>query len=223
MTLTSTPRWRSGSSSGWTIWSRSGLLTQGVPGVPQDPLAPPSGPRAPSPDSRKRTENPSGTPLLWPSGPLAEWELSPQASTLCAWTSSACEPGLSSASLPGRRSPDGHRIDGCPGSDTQCTRYIDQCPEGEGDTGDIGLELAKTHGVPVYSSINQCLCCGGSELAVDGVIMVGEHGDYPCVRASRRAVWRCVLRHCLCSMARHHVAQCKCEVSRFGCGHCAHG
>jgi hypothetical protein len=112
-------------------------------------------------------------------------------------------------SSPGRRPPDGHRIDGCPGFDTQCTRYIDQCPEGEGDTGDIGLELAKTHGVPVYSSINQCLCCGGSELAVDGVIMVGEHGDYPCARASRRTVWRCVWRRCLCSMARQHAAQCK--------------
>ena len=29
-----------------------GLITQGVPGVPQDPLASPSGPRAPSPDFR---------------------------------------------------------------------------------------------------------------------------------------------------------------------------
>ena len=50
----------------WSLWgcmmSCSGLLTQGVPGVPQDPLPPPSGPRAPSPDSLKRTENPPGTP-----------------------------------------------------------------------------------------------------------------------------------------------------------------
>jgi hypothetical protein len=63
--------------------------------------------------------------------------------------------------------------------------YIDQCPEGEpqGDspwgTGDIGTQLAAEHGVPIYSSINLALCCGGSELAVDGVIMIGEHGDYP--------------------------------------------
>ena len=63
--------------------------------------------------------------------------------------------------------------------------YIDQCPEGESvddslwGTGDIGTQLAKEHGVPIYSSINLALCCGGSELAVDGVIMIGEHGDYP--------------------------------------------
>jgi hypothetical protein len=42
--------------------SVAGLLTQGVPGVPQDPFAPPSGPQEPSPDSQKRTENPPGTP-----------------------------------------------------------------------------------------------------------------------------------------------------------------
>jgi hypothetical protein len=40
----------------------AGLLTQGVPGVPQDPFAPPPGPRVPSPDSLKRTENPPGIP-----------------------------------------------------------------------------------------------------------------------------------------------------------------
>jgi hypothetical protein len=57
----------------------AGLLTHRVPGVPQDPLAHPSGPQAPSLDSLKRTGNPSGTPWLWPPGPLAERELSPQA------------------------------------------------------------------------------------------------------------------------------------------------
>ena len=63
--------------------------------------------------------------------------------------------------------------------------YIDQCPKGElvedslWGTGDIGTELAAEHGVPIYSSINLALCCGGSELAVDGVILIGEHGDYP--------------------------------------------
>ena len=41
--------------------SSTGLLTQGVPGVPQDPFAPPPGPHAHSPDSLKPTENPLGT------------------------------------------------------------------------------------------------------------------------------------------------------------------
>ena len=68
--------------------------------------------------------------------------------------------------------------------------YIDQTPEGTGDpaiclphetgtSGDIGLGLAEIHVVPVYSSIRQALCLGGEELAVDGVILIGEHGDYP--------------------------------------------
>ena len=39
-----------------------GLLTQEVPGVPHDPFAPSSGPRAPSPDVLKCTENSPGTP-----------------------------------------------------------------------------------------------------------------------------------------------------------------
>ena len=42
---------------------------------------------------------------------------------------------------------------------------------------DIGVALAAEHGVPVYSSIRQALCCGGDKLAVDGVLMIGEHGD----------------------------------------------
>jgi len=46
---------------------------------------------------------------------------------------------------------------------------------------DIGVALAEQHGVPVYPSIRQTLCCGGEQLAVDGVLMIGEHGD--CTRA----------------------------------------
>jgi hypothetical protein len=69
--------------------------------------------------------------------------------------------------------------------------WIDQTPDGKGDIetlpeekgdgsgGDIGLALAEAHGVPVYSSIREALCCGGEALAVDGVILIGEHGDYP--------------------------------------------
>ena len=54
--------------------------------------------------------------------------------------------------------------------------YIDQI----GSQGpDIGVDLAEEHGVPVYPSIRQALCCGGAQLAVDGVLMIGEHGDYP--------------------------------------------
>lgn len=51
--------------------------------------------------------------------------------------------------------------------------YIDQVGE-----RDVGVELAKEHGVPVYTSIPKALTLGGKELAVDGVLIIGEHGDY---------------------------------------------
>jgi len=31
----------------------------------------------------------------------------------------------------------------------------------------------------IYPTIAEALCCGGSKLAVDGVVLVGEHGKYP--------------------------------------------
>lgn len=44
---------------------------------------------------------------------------------------------------------------------------------------DIGRELAKQHGVPLYHSIAAALCRGGDALAVDGVVLIGEHGTWP--------------------------------------------
>ncbi len=51
--------------------------------------------------------------------------------------------------------------------------YIDQFP----DT-DIGRDIAAEHGVPIYHSIPGALTLGGDSLAVDGVLLIGEHGDY---------------------------------------------
>lgn len=52
--------------------------------------------------------------------------------------------------------------------------FIDQV----GDT-DIGTPIAKRWKVPVFKTIAEALTLGGDKLAVDGVVMVGEHGDYP--------------------------------------------
>jgi len=52
--------------------------------------------------------------------------------------------------------------------------YTDQVPE-----GDISRELAATHGVPIFPTIREALTLGGSELAVDRVVIVAEHGQYP--------------------------------------------
>ena len=51
--------------------------------------------------------------------------------------------------------------------------YIDQLTE-----RDIGQGLADDHGVPIYPSILGALTLGGEELAVDGVLLIGEHGEY---------------------------------------------
>ena len=52
--------------------------------------------------------------------------------------------------------------------------FIDQLHE-----QDIGLQLAHEHGVAVYESIRGALTLGTGELAVDAVLIIGEHGDYP--------------------------------------------
>jgi hypothetical protein len=53
--------------------------------------------------------------------------------------------------------------------------YLDQTHFRE----DIGCAIAEEFDVPMYGSINQALTLGGKELAVDGVLLIGEHGDYP--------------------------------------------
>ena len=52
--------------------------------------------------------------------------------------------------------------------------YVDQKPE-----GDQSAARAKEFGFPVYPTIAEALRCGGSKLAVDAVLVIGEHGEYP--------------------------------------------
>lgn len=44
---------------------------------------------------------------------------------------------------------------------------------------DIGVETARKHAVPMYPTVAQALCRGGDHLAVDGVALIGEHGNWP--------------------------------------------
>jgi hypothetical protein len=44
---------------------------------------------------------------------------------------------------------------------------------------DIGLAMAAKHGIPLYHSVAAALCRGSEELDVDGVVIIGEHGDWP--------------------------------------------
>jgi hypothetical protein len=52
--------------------------------------------------------------------------------------------------------------------------YVDQKPE-----GDLSAQRAREFGFRVYPTIAETLRCGGKKLAVDAVLIVGEHGDYP--------------------------------------------
>ncbi len=52
--------------------------------------------------------------------------------------------------------------------------YVDQKPE-----GDLSAERAAEFGFKVYPTVAEAICCGGSTLACDAILIVGEHGDYP--------------------------------------------
>jgi hypothetical protein len=51
--------------------------------------------------------------------------------------------------------------------------YVDQKPE-----GDQSQARAKEFGFELYPTIAETLRCGGSRLAVDAVLVIGEHGQY---------------------------------------------
>ncbi len=44
---------------------------------------------------------------------------------------------------------------------------------------DLSRELAKEHGFRISPTIEDALTLGTGKLAVDGVLLIGEHGDYP--------------------------------------------
>jgi hypothetical protein len=52
--------------------------------------------------------------------------------------------------------------------------YVDQKPK-----GDLSEERAKEFGFSVYPTIAEALRCGGEKLAVDAVLLIAEHGEYP--------------------------------------------
>ncbi|MCE2395830.1 hypothetical protein J4G02_14755 [Candidatus Poribacteria bacterium] len=59
--------------------------------------------------------------------------------------------------------------------DTQVVSlYVDQRPE-----GDQSIDRAREFGFSVYPTISEALRCGGDKLAVDAVLLIGEHGEYP--------------------------------------------
>ncbi len=52
--------------------------------------------------------------------------------------------------------------------------YVDQFPK-----NDLSRQRSDEFGFPIYESVAEALRCGGDQLAVDAVLIIGEHGDYP--------------------------------------------
>ncbi len=52
--------------------------------------------------------------------------------------------------------------------------FTEQVPQ-----NDISREMAAKHGVPIFRTVAEALTLGSDSLAVDGVLLIGEHGTYP--------------------------------------------
>ncbi|OHB85450.1 MAG: hypothetical protein A2V98_20745 [Planctomycetes bacterium RBG_16_64_12] len=53
--------------------------------------------------------------------------------------------------------------------------YVDQFPP----DGDMARATAEQFHIPIYDSITEAICLGGDKLAVDAVLLICEHGEYP--------------------------------------------
>src|SRR5207253_3585436 len=52
--------------------------------------------------------------------------------------------------------------------------YVEQRPD-----NDLSQELARKHGFTIFPDVAGALTLGSDKPAVDGVLLIGEHGDYP--------------------------------------------
>jgi len=52
--------------------------------------------------------------------------------------------------------------------------YVDQTPQ-----NDLSRQRAQEFGFRVYPTVAEALRCGGNQLDVDAVLLIGEHGNYP--------------------------------------------
>jgi hypothetical protein len=52
--------------------------------------------------------------------------------------------------------------------------FTEQVPK-----ADMSRGMSKKYNVPIFRTVQEALALGGDKLAVDGVLLIGEHGDYP--------------------------------------------
>jgi hypothetical protein len=59
------------------------------------------------------------------------------------------------------------------------TRIVSLHPDQVPQDADMSRDLAARNGFQRYPSVREALTLGGKTLAVEGVVFIGEHGDYP--------------------------------------------
>jgi hypothetical protein len=71
-------------------------------------------------------------------------------------------------------------------------------------TPDMTRDLARQFNLPLFERIEDALTLGGRDLAVDAVLSIGEHGDYPVNRLGQREYPRKrFFDECVAAMRRH--------------------
>lgn len=76
--------------------------------------------------------------------------------------------------------------------------YVDQTPE-----NDLSRRRADEFGFRIYPTVAEALRCGGARLAVDAVLLIGEHGDYPVNDIGQRQYPRYQLFSQIAEVFRH--------------------
>ena len=70
---------------------------------------------------------------------------------------------------------EGWEQNGGPGPDLElASMYVDQFPD-----DDMARDMSSKFGFTIHDSIEQAITLGQNDVAVDGIISVGEHGEYP--------------------------------------------
>ncbi|MBL8213382.1 MAG: hypothetical protein JNK87_21875 [Bryobacterales bacterium] len=64
------------------------------------------------------------------------------------------------------------------GAHTPSRVDIASCYIHQVDESPLGQNVCKAKGVPIFKPVKEALTLGGGDLAVDGVVLVGEHGIY---------------------------------------------
>lgn len=109
--------------------------------------------------------------LVWPLGHVAAQDKLPRVAVITTvWRHNT------HADVLGSRLVQGYTLDG-QGEFPKLklvSAYVDQFP-----AGDMSRSLATEHGFTIYDSVAGALTQGGNQLAVDGILLICEHGDYP--------------------------------------------